>query len=110
MSSAPEPSVTIAVAEVKALFDDRERLRWESFHQVAASLDRRGALAVPADEAADVLFALAGPQLHELLRARGWSDRKWREWTVATLQMRLLRPADAKQTARPAPTAGHDSP
>jgi AcrR family transcriptional regulator len=83
------------VAEVRALFEDRERLRWEGFHEVATRLQNRELLAVPTDEAADVLFALVGPQLHALLRQRGWSDRKWRAWTTSTLQASLLRPTNA---------------
>jgi AcrR family transcriptional regulator len=79
------------VAEVRTLFEDREQLRWEGYHEIAKALERRRALSVTANEAADVLYALAGPQLYALLHGRGWSDRKWRRWTTDTLQARLLR-------------------
>jgi AcrR family transcriptional regulator len=79
------------VPEVRALFEDRERLRWQGYHRIAKVLERRHALAIPTSDAADMLYALAGPQLYALLHDRGWSDRKWRRWTTATLQAQLLR-------------------
>jgi AcrR family transcriptional regulator len=79
------------VAEVTGLYADRERMRWDGFHGLSKTLERRRALAVPAREATDVLFALMSPQLHALLSGRGWSDRRWRAWTTRTLQMQLLR-------------------
>jgi AcrR family transcriptional regulator len=78
------------VAEVRELFEDRERLRWEGYHLFAKSLRRRGALRGSTKDATDVLFAMCGPQLHAVLAERGWSARKWERWTSAALRRQLL--------------------
>ncbi|MBM0233140.1 helix-turn-helix transcriptional regulator [Micromonospora sp. STR1_7] len=45
---------------------------------------------VPVPQAADVLYALLGPELYlVLVRERGWSPQRWTEWTCANLRAQL---------------------
>jgi AcrR family transcriptional regulator len=46
---------------------------------------------LPAEQAADVLFALLSPELYLLLvRDRGWSPQRWEEWAGDLLRTQLL--------------------
>jgi AcrR family transcriptional regulator len=70
-------------------FDIGER-RAENMRRMAAELEATGELAVPADEAADVLWATNSPELYLLLvHRRGWSDDRYGRW-LATSWRRLL--------------------
>lgn len=78
------------VAEVRELFMDRERLRWEGYHVFARSLQRRRALSVSSKDATDVLFALLSPHLHAVFNTCGWTERKWERWTREALRRQIL--------------------
>jgi len=78
------------VAEVRDLFRDRERLRWEGYNLFARSLQRRGALSISLKDATDVLFALLSPHIHAVYNTCGWTERKWERWTREALRRQLL--------------------
>ncbi|WP_344426546.1 TetR/AcrR family transcriptional regulator [Pseudonocardia ailaonensis] len=60
--------------------------------RVAEALDGHGLLAVPVDEAADVLFALCSPMLHDLLVGRrSWTAERYETWLARALRL-LLTP------------------
>ncbi|MFI6867076.1 TetR/AcrR family transcriptional regulator [Nocardia sp. NPDC050406] len=61
-------------------------------HTFAAALATktplRGSLSI--DEAADIMQLLLGPESYSLLvGARGWSQRRWRDWTLEALVRQL---------------------
>ncbi len=61
--------------------------------RIARSLAREGALRseVSEEQARDVMFALAGPEIYELLVTRsGWSDDQFETWLSSTLVGSLL--------------------
>lgn len=55
-------------------------------------LTANGALNVDADAATDTVWALASPELHQLLAGtRGWTRSRYSNWLAATLSATLLR-------------------
>jgi AcrR family transcriptional regulator len=91
-----------AEAAEPALAELHERIqaaRRENLRAVPAALARVGALAVAEDEAADTVWALASPDLHDLLtRRRGWSRQRYADWLATTLAAALLRPDPPRRT------------
>ena len=81
--------------------------RWQAQHltamrQTAQWLNRRGLLraGLRADEATDVLYALAGAETYrELVRERGWSPRRYQAW-LEEASRRLLIDDSARSTKR----------
>lgn len=62
-----------------------------------ANLAARGALqpGLDTDAAADILYAVLSPHLHQLLRRhRGWSSDRYRAWALGTLRHHLLGGAE----------------
>ncbi len=92
-----------AEAADPALAELHERVqafRLENLRAVAAALARVGALAVPEDAAAETVWALASPDVHDLLtRRRGWSRERYADWLATTLAATLLGP-DAPRPRR----------
>jgi hypothetical protein len=80
------------VPETRELFASREELRWAGFRRFIASLERRKALSVAPKTATDIIFTLVSPQTHALLNGRGWSERRWKTWTVDALCTQILNP------------------
>jgi hypothetical protein len=79
-------------AELLARMEEGRR---RSAALVASSLSSAGALrdGIHPDHARDVMWALAGPELYELLVLRaGWSDTAFESWLDSTLAGLLLRP------------------
>lgn len=70
---------------------------------LAEHLHQLGALhpGLTAPAAADILYTLTSPHLHQLLRRhRRWSSRRYRTWLLTTLEQQLLTPP---QSALPSP-------
>lgn len=93
---APISQVVTAAAatdpEVAALWPDSPEPRYLVQAAAAESLTAKpGARpGVSADHAADVLYALLGPELYLLLTGkRGWTPDRWEEWALETLQAQL---------------------
>jgi AcrR family transcriptional regulator len=79
--------------DASALLADLTRQRDEGQGQVARVLARRGALraGVSARDAADIVHALASPEIYQLLVAdRGWSPERYEQWLHNTLVDQLL--------------------
>ena len=77
------------------LLGEIARQRLEGQRQVARSLARNQALraGVKDRDAADVIHALASPEVHGLLVFdRGWSPERYQKWLADTLAGQLLAP------------------
>jgi AcrR family transcriptional regulator len=88
--------LTQAGPEVGEVLETGERERLTGVTAFVAHLDEAGALGPRPDPAhlADVLWALAGPQLYTQLTAgRGWSADTYEEWLATTLVATLLPPS-----------------
>jgi AcrR family transcriptional regulator len=81
--------------DAAALLAEITRQRHEGQRRIARSLGRSGALRTGLRErdAADVVHALASPEVYELLVAeRGWTGARYEEWLRSTLALQLLPP------------------
>ena len=79
--------------EASALLDDLTQQRRQGQGRVAASLARSGALqpGLRARDAADLIHALASPELYRLLVIdRQWTTHRYQEWLARTLAEQLL--------------------
>jgi len=80
------------------------RMMAQNMRTVAEALDRHGLLAVGVEEAADVLFTLNGPHVHDLLvRRRGWSTERYADWLERAMRLLVAqaRPRDGTATGTP---------
>jgi AcrR family transcriptional regulator len=85
LAAAAEPELAELLANV-----DRNRL--DGMRAFIAVLERHGPLRVEPDAAAQTTWALASPELHQLLVQRGgWSPERYRDWLADTLAAVLLR-------------------
>ena len=65
--------------------------RLKNLRVLVDALAANGALRLPADDALETVWALASPELQQLLvRERGWTRRHYEEWLVASLARLLL--------------------
>ncbi len=65
--------------------------RLKNLRVLVDALAANGALRLPADDALETVWALASPELQQLLvRERGWTRRRYEEWLVASLARLLL--------------------
>ena len=81
-----DPAAAELLAEIS-------RQRQEGQHRVARSIARAGALRPDMRErdAADVIHALASPEVYGLLVLdRGWSGERYERWMAETLRQQLL--------------------
>jgi hypothetical protein len=91
-------SVEAAGAErdMRATADAGARATHQLHLDFAKALHRRGALrqGLDAMSAADILFALSSPHVHQLLRRHcRWKPQKYRRWLLDTLTRDLLDPS-----------------
>jgi AcrR family transcriptional regulator len=80
------------------LFADYQRQRAEGQGRVARSLARAGALrpGLRERDAADLIHALASPELYRLLVVdRSWPVDRYEKWLVTTLDAQLIATAQA---------------
>jgi AcrR family transcriptional regulator len=81
--------------ELKAMSDAAAKATYDGYLSVARHLAGLGALraGVTSKGAADVMYALASPFTHQLLRRdRKWSSRRYRSWLLVTLTDQLMSP------------------
>ncbi|MEU3996182.1 TetR/AcrR family transcriptional regulator [Streptomyces fungicidicus] len=81
--------------EIRGLWPDETDPRYEVLSTAAKSLTGKpGARpTLPADEAADILYAVLSPELFLVLtRDRAWPPAKWQRWAHDTLRAQLLAP------------------
>ena len=77
--------------ELAELLDRLHADRLKNLRILADALARNGPLRVPADEAVEAVWALASPELHQLLtRVRGWSRGRYSDWLADSLARLLL--------------------
>jgi AcrR family transcriptional regulator len=80
--------------EAAGLLDELTRQRQEGQGRVASALARTKALrsGIRAQDAADVIHALASPELYRLLVIdRAWSQERYEQWLAESLRGQLLR-------------------
>jgi AcrR family transcriptional regulator len=80
--------------EAAGLLDELTRQRQEGQGRVASALARTKALrsGIRAQDAADVIHALASPELYRLLVIdRAWSQERYEQWLADSLRGQLLR-------------------
>ena len=81
--------------EASVLLDELTAQRHEGQGRFAASLAGSGALRadLTPSEAADVIHALASPEVHRMLVLdRGWSPERFERWLAEALAAQLLEP------------------
>jgi hypothetical protein len=84
LAAAAEPELAELLAKV-----DRNRL--DGMRAFIAALEGHGPLRIESDAAAQTTWALASPELHQLLVQRGgWSQERYRDWLADTLAAALL--------------------
>lgn len=67
-----------------------EAQRATAFAVLADQLAERAALRRPVAEAVDVLCALLGPEVYDVLTGRGWTPAQWERFTVESITSALL--------------------
>lgn len=88
-------SAASADTEAAGLLDELTRQRQDGQGRVASALARAKALrsGLRAQDAADIIHALASPELYRLLVIdRGWSQERYEQWLAESLRGQLLRP------------------
>jgi hypothetical protein len=78
---------------MRAAADAGSRATHEGWLEFTQGLHQRGALrdGLDATTAADILYALASPHLHQLLRRhRRWSAKRYQTWLQTCLTQQLL--------------------
>jgi glutaminase len=76
--------------EMAAQWAANEAQRATAFRALAVMLDKRGGLNRQVDEAVDVLCALLGPEVYDVLTGRGWTAQQWERFTVESITAALL--------------------
>lgn len=86
-------AATATNPEIRELWPDQADPRYTVIATAVKSLTKKpGARSdIPADEAADIIYAVLGPELFLLLtRDRAWPPAKWEQWAYHTLSSQLL--------------------
>jgi TetR/AcrR family transcriptional regulator, regulator of autoinduction and epiphytic fitness len=77
--------------ELAALLERLHGDRLRNLGVLVDALTAHGQLRLPADQALETVWALTSPELHQLLvRQRGWTARRYREWLATSLAELLL--------------------
>ena len=76
--------------EMAAQWDANAEQRATAFRMMAEQLAGCTPLRVPLDEAVDIICALHGPEVYEVLTARGWTPQRWERFVVDALAAALL--------------------
>jgi AcrR family transcriptional regulator len=88
-----------AEPELASLWHDIAERRAANMQRFAAELAATGRLAIPAREAADIIWATNSTELYSLLvQQRGWTGRRYADWLADTWVQLLLQPGDATPT------------
>lgn len=91
--AAPLVRIVQADPEVRAVYEHNERLRREGNIQLVAALTEKHPLreGVEPARALDLLLALTGPQVFQLLTADyGWSVADYADWTTGAILRELF--------------------
>jgi AcrR family transcriptional regulator len=93
--------------ELAELLDRLHAHRLRNLRVLVDALAANGPLRLSRDSAAETVWALTSPELHELLaQQRGWTRRRYANWLARSLEVLLLPPPDTapeqpKRSARP---------
>jgi hypothetical protein len=83
-ASAVEP-------EMRSVYEEMESHRASNMRQAAEWLAARGPLRVPVEQAGEIIWTLASPDVARLLcDGRGWSEERYADWLEETLVQSLL--------------------
>jgi len=102
LASAAPDVVSVALnasavdPEFGAMFEKMAEGRRASAARIARSLATEGSLraGLTEERARDVMFALAGPDVYDVLVSRfGWSNEQFEDWLSDTLAISLLKPS-----------------
>lgn len=78
--------------ELAVLLERMHGGRLENLHGLVKALARNGALLVSKPEAAETIWALTSPELHQALTGvRGWTRKRYASWLAGSLARLLLR-------------------
>lgn len=78
--------------ELAELLDRMQSDRLKNLRAFLDALARNGSLSLSKPEATETVWAIASPELHELLTgARGWSRERYAKWLARSLAELLLR-------------------
>jgi AcrR family transcriptional regulator len=78
--------------ELADLLSRLHTARLKNLATLVDALVANGPLRVPADQAAETVWALTSPELHQLLvRVRGWTRGRYIDWLADSLDVLLLR-------------------
>ncbi|HKC76772.1 MAG TPA: TetR/AcrR family transcriptional regulator [Gaiellaceae bacterium] len=78
--------------ELAVLLERMHGGRLENFHALVKVLARNGPLQVSKAEAAETIWALTSPELHQALTGvRGWTRERYAKWLARSLAGLLLR-------------------
>jgi AcrR family transcriptional regulator len=81
-----------AEPQLSELWHEIAERRAGNMRRLAAELDQTGQLALPVDQAADVIWATNSPELYLLLVAqRRWTPEQYGQWLAASWERLLLR-------------------
>jgi AcrR family transcriptional regulator len=83
--------------EVRVAFRQRQEFRFAAYERIVRNLSEHHALRPGLDErtAADLLFTLTSPELHNMLcGGRRWTPDAYRTWVLSTLEAQLLGRAE----------------
>jgi AcrR family transcriptional regulator len=84
-ASAVEP-------EMRAVFAEMDRFRWQNMHTYAKWFAAREPLRVPTKKAGDIIWTLASPDVARMLcDDLGWTKAQHARWLAHTLTATLLR-------------------
>lgn len=76
--------------EMAAQWAANAEQRSTAFRMMVSQLAERTPLRVPLDEAVDIVCALHGPEVHEVLATRGWSPQRWERFVIDALAAALF--------------------
>lgn len=77
--------------ELAELFERLHANRLANLKTLVDAVAANGPLRLPAAQALDTVWALTSPELHQLLvRVRGWTSGRYRDWLAETLSALLL--------------------
>jgi AcrR family transcriptional regulator len=93
--AAPLAAVVAGAArsdpELAELYERLHRNRLDNMTTLIDALAANGPLRVPAEQALETVWALTSPELHQVLvRVRGWTRDRYRDWLSASLSALLL--------------------
>jgi len=76
--------------DMAAQWRTNEAERTAAFRVLVEQLAERATLRVSVDEAVDIVCALQGPELYDILTGRGWTSEQWERFVVDSIGHALL--------------------